>query len=314
MNRLISLSYDINKYLNYFFESKGFTVDSQAGVISDSVLQAAASARGYERGPALIIHGIMPRSGTVYVGELLRRHPDLYAYPHQLWELPALLLTADLRRLQRKFLLSYKSNMGKLEKNDFLPLFGAAMMALLNVQTPPMQRVLTKMPSVQYLDHFFSMFPNENVLILVRDGRDVVHSTLRTWSHLNFIQVCLRWKRSAQIILNTREQFRSRDHKGYWVGRYEDALLEPEIFVREVCCQFQLSVDRYPFEEIDKIRVIGSSKLESQDKVTWQHLKRPQNFRPVEYWKNWSPLKKKIFKVIAGQPLMDLGYCQDQNW
>jgi protein-tyrosine sulfotransferase len=314
MSHPTSLRHDFNKYLNYFFETRGFTADTHVGLISESALQAAAAARGNGRGPALIIHGIMPRSGTVYVGELLRRHPELHPYPHHLWELPALLLTADVRRLQQKFLLSYKPNTGKLEEDDFLPLFGASIMAFLNAQAPPTQRVLTKMPSVQYLSHFFSMFPHENVLILMRDGRDVVHSTLRTWHHLNFIQVCLRWNRSARIILSTLEQFRSSGQSGYWVGRYESALAEPETFIREVCRQFQLNEACYPFEEIEKIRVIGSSKLASQDKAIWQHLKRPQNFRPIEYWKNWSPLRKKIFKVIAGQSLLNLGYCHDHHW
>lgn len=314
MSHPTSFFYDFNKYLNYFFETRGFTANTDVGLISESALEAAATARGIGRGPALIIHGIMPRSGTVYVGELLRRHPQLYAYPNHLWELPALSLTADVRRLQQKFLLGYKPNIGKLEDDDFLPLFGAAIMAFLNGQVPPTQRVLSKMPNVQYLGHFFSMFPHENLLILTRDGRDVVHSTLRTWRHLNFIQVCLRWNRSARSILSTLEQFRRCGRSGYWVGRYENALTAPEDFVREACRQFQLNEDCYPFAEIDKIRVIGSSKLESQDKVLWRHLKRPQNFRPIEYWKDWSPLRKKIFKVIAGQSLLDLGYCHDHDW
>jgi hypothetical protein len=169
------------------------------------------------------------------------------------------------------------------------------------------------MPSVQYLSHFFSMFPHENLLILVRDGRDVVHSTLRTWPKLNFVQVCLRWNRSARIILTTLEKLKSSDQKGYWMVKYEDTLRQPEAFVREACRHFGLDESRYPYDQIGQIRVIGSSKL-AKGKVTWRFLERPKDFKPVGYWQKWSPVKRLAFKAIAGRSLVRLGYCEDLKW
>lgn len=310
------LLHDIKKYVAYFLERKGFTVETPLGSSSEHALRAARLARGADRGPALIVQGIMPRSGTVYAGELLRRHPALYAYAHHLWEFPAIQLTPDITSIQQKFILGYKGNHDKLGDADFLPLFGAALIAYLYEPVPEGQRVLAKMPSAQYLTDFFTMFPYEQLLILVRDGRDLVHSTLRTWPRLNFIQVCLRWNRSAQMVLNAARRFSGSRQTGYWLARYEDALHEPEAFVREACRRFELDEGAYPYEEISTIRVIGSSKLEkSTDQgVSWQHLHKPQDFRPTQYWKQWSPLRKSIFKVIAGQSLQDLGYCEDQNW
>jgi protein-tyrosine sulfotransferase len=306
--------HDLKKYLDYFFETKGFTADSQRHAISDRAIQAAKSIRGVDRGPAIIIQGIMPRSGTVYVGELLRRHPHIVAYPYQLWEFPALQLTADVLALQQKFILSYRPNSGKLADEEFLPLFGASLIAYLNETVPPGQRVLAKMPGVQYLSYFFSMFPWENLLILVRDGRDLVHSTLRTWPQLNFLQVCLRWNRSAQTVLSTHRCLTANQRSGFWLAKYEDALQNPALFVEKLCCHFGLDEGAYPYEQIDDIRVIGSSKLESEDKVTWQHLPKPKDFKPTEYWEKWSAVKKLIFKTIAGKSLIELGYCEDMNW
>lgn len=310
------LLYDLKKYVDYFFERKGFTVQTPLGGSSDHALRAARLARGADREPALIIQGIMPRSGTVYVGELLRRHPSLYAYAHHLWEFPAVQLTPDVAQLQQKFVLGYKGNHDKLGDADFLPLFGAALIAYLYEPVPQGQRVLAKMPSAQYLTDFFTMFPYEQLLILVRDGRDVVHSTLRTWPRLNFIQVCLRWNRSAQMVLSAAQRFSRTRSTGYWLARYEDALHDPETFIREACRRFELDESAYPYADIDSIRVIGSSKLEKEnDKgVSWQHLQKPQNFSPTQYWKQWSALRKSLFKVIAGQSLRDLGYCEDLTW
>ena len=313
MNGANTLSTDVKKYLAYFFETKGFTSGTVRRGVSAKALEAARTLRGSERGPAIMIHGIMPRSGTVYVGELLRLHPDLYSYPHQLWEFPALQLTDGVLKLQHQFLNAYKLNAGKLADEEFLPLFGASLLGYLHTVAPADQRILIKTPSVQYLSHFFSMFAFESLLILVRDGRDLVHSTLRTWPQLNFIQVCLRWNRSARVILDNLEHLRSTGNR-WWLARYEDALFEPEQFVRDACHHFELDAGRYPYPQIEQIRVIGSSKLEERHRLSWRHLKKPTNFRPVGYWERWSRAKKSIFKVLAGQSLRQLGYCEDMKW
>jgi protein-tyrosine sulfotransferase len=313
LNRPGNFLNDSKKYFDYFFETRGFISNSQI-TCTDQAILAAKLARGVDRGPVIFIHGIMPRSGTVYVGELLRRHPDLHAYPHQLWEFPALQLAGEIPDLQKKFFLGYKLNKNKLGENDFLPLFGASLIAYLHESTPPHQRVLVKMPSVQYLDRFFSMFPHENLLILLRDGRDLVHSTLRTWPHLNFVQVCLRWNRSARMVLSTLAQLNSSKRKGFWLAKYENVLSEPENFIKQACRSLCLDENRYPFELIQEIRVIGSSKLENRDKVTWRHLKKPKDFKPVEYWRKWPTTRKLIYKVIAGKSTIELGYCKDLRW
>ncbi|MGH2535869.1 MAG: sulfotransferase [Candidatus Promineifilaceae bacterium] len=306
--------YDARKYIGYFFDGRGFEPEPCPGTASPEAIQAAGQARGADRGPAIFIHGVMPRSGTVYVAELLRRHPGLYANPHQLWEFPGLLLAADIPRLQDKFLLSYKPNVGKLQEGDFLTLFGAGMMAYLHQPAPAGTRLLVKLASVQYLNHFSVMFPHEQLLILMRDGRDLVHSTLRTWPGLNFVQVTLRWDRSARAALKVAQALDGRAGPGHWLARFEDALADPAGFVRAACHHFGLDEGCYPFEEIDNIRVIGSSKLGQKAKFAWRHLKKPEEFRPTRYWEDWSSRRKLLFKFFAGQSLIDLGYCQDLRW
>ncbi len=306
------------KYFDYFFETKGFRVQRQTCRLSEQALRAAQLARGQGREPAIFVQGIMPRSGSVYVGELLRLHPDITGHPNHLWEFPANILAEDILRLQTRFIDGYRYNLDKFEDYDFLPIVGSALVAYLHSMVPDNQRVLVKMPSVQYLDFFFTLFPFENLVILVRDGRDLVHSTLKTWPYLNFLQVCLRWNRSVRIILETVKQFEANDRTGYALVKFEHALKEPQAFVREVCARLCLDETRYPFERIEEIRVIGSSKLENkpenQNKVSWQHLKRPKDFRPVEYWRKWSALRKLVFKTVAGKSLIELGYCRDLNW
>lgn len=305
--------HDVRKYIRYIFDSKSFRPDFDASAISDQALQTAKVIRGCERDPAIIIHGIMPRSGTVYVGELLRLHPDLYAYPNHIWELPFLQHTGDILDLQEKFLLAYEQNAGKIGDQDFLPLFGASLMAYLHGFVPSGKRLLLKIPSVQHLDHFHSVFPYEYIMVLVRDGRDVVHSTLKTWPQLRFSMVCLRWRRAANMVLAFDEQY-GHQTEGYWLARFEDTVRDPAAFVRTACQRFGLDEGRYPFERLDTIPVHGSSTLRERGGAVWKVVAKTKGFQPIGHWQQWSAMRKRIFKMIAGQPLMALGYCEDLNW
>lgn len=77
----------------------GFNLDFSDTVVSEEALRVAREIRG-ERPPTLIIHGVMQRSGTHYTGQLLRLHPNLYAYPNKVWEVPFLQLTKDILHTQ----------------------------------------------------------------------------------------------------------------------------------------------------------------------------------------------------------------------
>ncbi len=306
---------DIRRYLAYFLERKGFTQDTEAPPVSEAARRAALKIRGANRDPAILLHGIMPRSGTVYVGQLMKLHPDVHDYPFNLWELPALMLSSMVRQLERRFLLEYKPNIGRIGENDFLAIFGAALLGYLYEEIPSGYRMIMKDPSVQYISHFFSMFPHENLLLLIRDGRDIVHSTLRTWPQLNFLQVCLRWDRSAQALLQATERFRRDYSEQFKLARFEEILAEPAAFVQEICSQFGLDPGRYPYERIGDLKVIGSSKLTmSGEEVTWQWKSKPEGFRPTEYWREWNALRKLVFKAVAGRSLVALGYSDDLNW
>lgn len=111
-------------------EDAAFRLEADPCTISEQTLEVVRRIRG-DHPPAIIIHGVMPRSGTVYTGELLRLHPDLHAYPNEIWELPFLELTGDLLAAQKHFFRAYRQNTGKIGDHDFLPPFGGFLLAYL---------------------------------------------------------------------------------------------------------------------------------------------------------------------------------------
>ena len=167
---------------------------------------------------------------------------------------------------------------------------------------------------VHNLNYFFSTFPYENLILLLRDGRDVVSSTIKTWPEITFSEACMRWNRSTKNIVEFIH-FYSNESDKYLLARYEEIVKNPEIFINNVCDHFNLDNNKYPFEKINDIPVIGSSTIKRDGKVFWDKgVKKPKNFKSIGRWKNWSNKEKRIFKKIAGQTLIDTDYVDNNLW
>jgi hypothetical protein len=304
--------YEVWRYGRYVFDGASYRAPVAMPETNEALMDLAAQIRGREHGPALMIHGIMKRTGTVYVGELLRLHPELYAFPHNIWELPLLQMYRDVDKLQGEFLNIYEENQGKVDEGAFPVLLGAGMMAHLHAGTPAGKRVLMKEPSVQHLYAFPHMFPNEHLLVLVRDGRDVVESTVRTWPQIRFSFACLRWRRAAELVMHCDREFGGRE--GYWLARFEDAVSDPAGFVRGACAHFDLDEACFPFEKIPSLQVRGSSALKEKGRVSWDPQKPKGEFKPVGRWRSWPAHRRWLFKLIAGKALVGLGYSADNEW
>ena len=282
---------------------------------SSGVAAQASSAAKQIRGdcaPSIMLFGVMPRAGTVHVGELLSLHPDVGAHPNQLWEVPFLENTDTLLQFQEGFFGGYHQNTERMGDSDFLAIFGASFVRYLYSFVEPGQTVLVKETSMKSFERFPLVFPDECLLLLLRDGRDLVSSSIRTWPSTNFAELCQRWSDSTHTMLDFVE---AHDQKEYWLTRFEQILEAPDVFVREACKRYGLDADRYPFEQQENIEVIGSSTISEEGQVDWdKHVAAPKGFRPTGHWLKWSARQKSDFKKIAGPALLRAGYAQDLDW
>jgi hypothetical protein len=274
--------------------------------ISDHARHSALQIRGSDRKPAIIIHGVSRRSGTNYLGELLHLHPQISYYPNRIWEFPFLGLSADITRLQERFFLDYETNRGLIGKDDFLPIFGASLLAYLFAYIPPGQRMLLKMPSVRFLHDFFHLFPEENLIVNVRD---VAASMIKTWQQIPFPVACRIWDLGARTVLNFNKRFLPSER--YMFFKYEDVFRDPSSYVRQVCQKFNLDEQVYPYQDLSNIPILGSSATAEQG---YKWSKNSQDFNPIGRWKKWSAYKKVVFKLFSGSSLIDLDYENDKKW
>ena len=297
--------------LRYSLDMSGFRPKSPPPV-TPAILQTAKQIRGTNQPPALFLHGLMPRSGSVYTGNLLKLHPDFYPYPDDLWEVPFLQQSDKIRAVQSGFIENYEPSEDKLQDSDFLCLFGSSLIAHLQRDMPPNKRMLLKMAGVHHLDDFFAAFPHEHLLVVIRDGRDVVRSTLNSWPSLDFASVCRRWNQSARLVMAFDKK--NKERAGYRMVRFEDNLQNPVGFMKGVSAEYNLPLETYPFDAIKTLPIRGSSSVKVDGDLSWRAVSKPKTFDPVGGWQSWPRWKKTLFKRIAGETLIELGYADNNEW
>jgi hypothetical protein len=95
---------------------------------------------------------------------------------------------------------------------------------------------------------------------------------------------------------------------------YEDILSDPAGFIRKVCTAMGLDAARFPFDQLNRVPIVGSSSLSKKGKVTWEPQESDNRFKPVGHWRSWSPWQKLTFKAIVGNILSPFGYGEETDW
>jgi len=274
--------------------------------------------RGTEYSPAIFIHGVLPRSGTNYLANLFARHPDIYPHPQRFSEFPLLSITDKVIHLQNDFARVYRRNAEVLKPLEFNACLNSGLLKYLQDLVGLNKTMLFKFPGVHYVDLFRALFPNDYLILLLRDGRDVVESSLKTFQQgifrKRFSQYCREWHYAAKTILKYRLDGFATNARTL-VVRYEDLFSDPETTMREILRKTGMELDKYDFTNLGNMPIRGSSDLEEQPGgVHWEPMEPHGQFNPVKRWKDWSKYRKRKFKAIAGDTLIAAGYEAGSDW
>jgi hypothetical protein len=260
------------------------------------------------RGP-IFIQGIYRRSGTNHLLNLLCVHPDC-APADPIWEDHLLAHAEHLERYVRAVSGSWnpKWGAGQRHADALRAALGGGIEAFLQALAGP-RRVVTKTPSVDQLQLFPALFPGATLLILVRDGRAVVESGVRSfgWYRDKAIH---GWAKAARAVLRFDAEQRGGPLR-YRMVRYEDLVAEPESTLRELLSFLELDPSRYDFEKALSLPVRGSSSLVQgrEDRVHWNGSPADAGFDPLSRFAHWSRRRHARFNWIAGDALAGLGYA-----
>jgi hypothetical protein len=235
--------------------------------------------------------------------ELLSLHPAT-ARREQLWE-DGLLSEADQ-------LVAYANRVGKgwspeaqaAEQRLLLRYLGSGLTSFLVAQSGG-KRVVTKTPSVRNLGLFFELFPDATLLLVVRDGRSVAESTVRSFGS-TYAAATRAWASGAQTVLdfvNTHPAGR------YRVVQYESLLTDLERELDLIFALCGLDPNEYDYGAARQLPLLGSSTDRgSGGGVHWTPVSRPDDFHGFKRWDGWSERQHQQFNLAAGHYLVSFGY------
>ncbi len=261
--------------------------------------------------------GIDYRSGTNHLYQLLRLHPNCLGLA-PIWEDFLLHHSKHLESYIEKVFGSWNPawEVDRLvgSQKDLLLEFGKTLEQFLLRQTslpvtsnPTIRRYITKTPSVEGLNRFFSIFPNAIPIVLVRDGRSLVESGMRSFGW-DFIEATKRWKQRAQIVLEFQNLLKSTSLPGL-VIRFEDLINEESSSLIGIFRHLDIDPQLYDFQRARELKVLGSSHTAvTEGELHWRSTDKPADFSPLQRFEHWTTEQHRQFNAIAEEELRLLGY------
>lgn len=284
----------------------------------------------------IFIMGIMPRSGTHFLANLLCRHPDceksviaedgLIANADFLTRYAACLQNQwneqmDISNLMPKQLLLENLGEGLL---NFLRRAKETAFLKTNKNLgvdrtidKSSKRLVTKTPSVKNLDKFFKLFPNEKLLIIVRDGRAVVESNANSFNS-DREEAAREWAKAARKIFDFEE---NQSSKKFLIIEYEKLHADTEIQMRKILDFLELDAGKFDFPAALNLPVVGSSTFKrGEGPVHWLPVMKTEKFQPLARAVSWTRAQHERFNWLAKDELIKLGYepkefgCRQLRW
>ena len=282
-------------------------------------------------GSPIFIAGVMTRSGTNFLYNLLNLHPqcqgvnsDVIAEDHLIANLN--LIERYVQNVGSYWCLHghmYANNPEREQENlafqDRLrESLGKGLLDFLENLEPNAlgKPLLTKTPNVRNLPYFFDFFPSARLIILVRDGRDVVESNVRSFGS-NYEFTMQRWVESSQTIIEFDQKYKNSVYRDqYILIKYEDLLNSFDSTMQQILDFTRLDSCSYDFEKAKSLPVFGSSENVSRAEINqsgwkssgWKVVDKKNSFQPQARWKSWPESKKRRFLWIAQNEMKLLGY------
>lgn len=272
----------------------------------------ALSARASHPHEICFVFGVMPRSGTNYLERLLEAHFDVATCPNNLRELPFLAAPDGFSAFQTDIARFYPPNADVFMQHEWL---AYAMAGYVNsVRSKAAEdKTLTviKDPHMRNISLFDTLMPTEKAVLVVRDGRYVVDSTIRTWPlkplGRTFEDVCLEWKSATQAALSYANSAPVSQIK---LMRYEDVVADTLNQMVELFNWLGLDPARADQAMLTDAPVLGSSthSKNASGEVAWTPVKNADGFNPTARPLEWTDAQREIFIRVCGETQTEAGY------
>lgn len=250
------------------------------------------------RRPILVL-GIARRSGTNFLGSVLECHADCAVPGPPLVEDHLLRDAHLLRRYAERTARRWPPRWGPrdAERQALARELGRGLERFLQ-QRAPGRRVIARTPSLDNLALAARLVPGADIVVLVRDGRDVAASLMAGFG-LPFDAAVLEWRRGARSLLRAAAATR------LMVVRYEALVTQFDDEVVALLRALGLDEARYDWGRARALPVVGSSYT-GRRRVTWDPAAVP--LPPGPRHETWRPRQHDRFSWLAGAEQQALGY------
>jgi len=151
------------------------------------------------------------------------------------------------------------------------------------------------------LDFINQLFPDCQVIHMIRDGRDVVASSMERWGYKRGLTATKRWGKSVRA---GRSFGRSVSQERYIEIRYEDLVVAPESTMQQVCQFLQEPWEPALLEQ----GIYRDANTEKRRQATGNSEILFYASRIGVGKKELDPLIKSLFRYYSGSLLKELGY------
>ena len=168
---------------------------------------------------------------------------------------------------------------------------------------------VTKTPSVRGIAHLHRFLPEARVLALVRDGRDVAESGVRSFGW-TYGEAFRGWAAAAgELVSHTDGESTS----GTSIVRFESLVRDRPAEMGRVLEACGLDPDRFDFEAASELPVYGSSTAAGDGReIDWNPVPAPECFDPVGRWSAWDERLRARYDRVCGGVAVRLGYPRER--
>ena len=257
--------------------------------------------------PILVV-GLTARTGTNYLARLLAAHKDC-TRPTSLYEdymVPGL---RHLNRFVKQASRHWQQSNASEKQKQLRTLLGSSMTRfLLEDARDQSKRPVFKTPTVWGVAHAHRFLPRCDVIVLTRNGPDVVELGMRSFGW-QFESASCFWGDSARYLVQTAKDRQRDDAKPLTIVRYEDLVAQPAATLRSIFDVVGLRADRFDFDRATNFPLYGSStERGGSEGVTWESVQRPAEFDPLKRSQHWSKDAYRRFDWLTKGISREVGY------
>ncbi|MDV7102901.1 sulfotransferase [Vibrio sp. TH_r3] len=266
------------------------------------------------------ILGIMPRSGTNYLENIITLHDqctDCAPIYEDFLVSESDKLVKYAQSVNRRWNSDWEKDSKHVTTSSLLKAVGNGLQQFLSAsylqsqtQTVVEHTVLiSKTPSVKNIKNFIDLFPDTKLIILIRDGRSLVESGCRSFNW-DFEKACFDWNYAAKKIKKFQlDNIQNNDN--IKLVCYENLIKSPDKEVADIFRFLNLPEDNVSVDDIKGLHISGSSEQKKQSKnIDWKPVKKSDDFKPLNRFAHWSKFKARRFEWIAGDSMLSMGYIE----